>query len=297
MIPLSGGENHTHQLVEYSTSNEQFTDHGESYLSSTLGNSDGEFQKGQYFTQINGTTMFTVNGNDTTINVYHLESLSYYTLDTTIPINVGIWSCITSSEIPVSKLYITGGWDSVEDSLSHELQILSLENLSWLQSAPAMIDGRYNHGCIVVNNRLWTIGGDDAGLGLDSVEAILIEDIELNYWYKNGTLPTKVARFGLLTVDDLIFIIGGYIDGDTHSQSDTVYIIDTQQNSISTYEYNLPYAVQGISVLFIDYTIYGFGGWGNYAYFNSLFTLDLLRDLHVTIPSSFCNILLELMLS
>ena len=108
---ISGGDNNNNQLVKYEISNDVFVDFGVDYLSSTLGTVYGESGNGGYFTQINETTLFTVHWQDDSISVYNLQTLSYREWDTSIPLSSyhGENACISSSDTPIPRLYITGG--------------------------------------------------------------------------------------------------------------------------------------------------------------------------------------------
>ena len=280
---FSGGDDNSNQLVKYEISNDIFVDFGNDYLSSTLGNSDDEYGFGVYFTQINATTLFTINSHGGSINVYHLQSLSYDTLDTTIPTNVGIYGCLSSSESPSPKLYITGGYNS-GDSLNN-LQVLSLVDLQWVSSPPSMLKAREQHGCVVVNDTLWAIGG----YYVDSVEAINTTNIATETWTAIGSLNCELRLMGVTAVNEMIFIVGGYCR-DTSSFSDTVYTIDTVKNNISVYEYSLQIAVAGMPVVEVDYTIYGFGG--NIRSLTSLDSWMTLNLLCATIPNTTFNMIL-----
>ena len=103
----SGGFASRHDIVEYNIVTDEIIDLGVDYLNVTLGNDDGEFGYSKYFTQINGTTMYTINGNTGSINVYNLKSSPFYELDTTIPIDVYYYGCIASSDTPSPRLYIS----------------------------------------------------------------------------------------------------------------------------------------------------------------------------------------------
>ena len=257
--------------MEYVIVSNEFVDYGEDYISSALGNGDGENGWGIYFTQINDTTLYTINRNGDSINVYDLQSLSFYDLGTTIPVDVSFYGCIASAEIPTPRLYITGGKEWFREL--DDLQILGLDNLEWLASPPSMTTARAGHGCIVVNDILWAIGGED----LDSVEIISITEITTKSWQIIDSVPCQLGRFGLTLVDEMIFIVGGYC-WDTETYSDSVYTINTREMMISAYSESLPFAVNGMPVVMVDYTIYGFGGYiGSSVRIDSWMTLHMLR--------------------
>ena len=298
LVVSSGGAANEQQLVEYDITNGLFVDYGEDYLSSTLGNSDGDYGSGT-FTQFNATTLYSISPDGESINVYHLPTISYQKLGTQIPTFVDNEACISSSQSPLPRLYITGGYDN--DNLPYtkldRLQILELDDLQWLPSTPTMSVTRQLHGCIVVNDRLWAIGGFQE----DSFESMNIINITETTWNNIGNLSCELYNFGVIAVDDLIFIIGGYCS-ITHSSillssqfvTDTVFTIDTDTDTISVYADNLPYGVRGMSVIMVDYMIYGFGGLAGeagyqlYSWTDKWMALGMLRVLAIVLCFHCC---------
>ena len=69
---ISGGDPDNQQFVEYDILKDEFIDFGDDYLNTTLGNGDGEYGTSVYFTQINDSTLFTINHNRRTFNVHDL---------------------------------------------------------------------------------------------------------------------------------------------------------------------------------------------------------------------------------
>lgn len=260
--------------------NDTFIDYGEDYLSSTMGNADGEFGYGTYFTQINDTTLYTINCNGDSINVYDLQSLEFTDLGVSIPNDIDWSACIASSATPTPRLYITGGYERPDYNPAgfavKSSKMLNLDNLQW--SFGFMEYSRSSHGCIVANDLLWAIGGS----GRDSVETRNITNYAQNSWQERETLSLycQLASFGITAVDKLIFIVGGSCtEMYTNTRSDLVVYIDSENmNSIRYYPYRLPYAVSGMSIMLIDDTIYGFGGLDAYnaTILNSWMMLDVL---------------------
>ena len=247
-------------IVQYDITNDVFDDYGDVYLSETLGNADGVYSNGVSFTQINATMLFKINENGEYINIYDLSSLSYTVLGTTIPINVATSACMSSSQAPAPRLYVTGG---SELKARLELQVLNLNDLQWMTSPPKMAYVRFWHSCIVVNHVLWAI----AGYNTTSVEAINITNILTTNWDQIGSLSCTVNRGGVTAVNDMIFIVGGECgswpytsDDDVPVSIDTVHIINTVTKSIGVYEHTLPYTVETLAIVAVDGTIYGYDG-------------------------------------
>ena len=113
--------------------------------------------------------------------MYDLHSLSgdmtHQQLDTTMPTDVGNRGCIASSN-SLSSLYITGGFDD-DTGIMDDLQVLNLQDLTWIVNAPSMLYARLAHGCTVIDDTLWVIGY------VEAVEMIGItpsDDIGMELW-------------------------------------------------------------------------------------------------------------------
>ena len=270
-LALSGSSNnqYNNQLVQFDTATGTFIDYGVKYINETMGCDNGMyFWWGIYYTQINGATLYALSSHAGVMNVFDLQSLSYHDLGTSIPSNVQMYACTSSSNTPVPILYITGAPYIL--SLPQDVQFLRFDTMEWL-SAPSMLNARRYHGCIVANDRLWAIGGSYS----DSAEAINTTNIVNATWQLVGAL-TCPAFFGITSVDDLIFVIGGYCY-DNSTVSRHVQTIDTVTDTISIFEYSLPYGVRSIAVVAIDHTIYGFGGNSGTSFLDSWLTLEMLR--------------------
>lgn len=137
-LPISsGGHPDKWQLVKYNILDDVFVDYGVGYLNDTLGNSQGELGFGIHFSQINETTLFTMNiPESTSFGVYNLETLSYQDLN--IDRNFSAGDCMASSQVPSPRLYITGDWDV----------FLDLDEMKWKEDMPWMNEWRWGHGCM-----------------------------------------------------------------------------------------------------------------------------------------------------
>lgn len=231
--------------MKYDILNDEFVDYGTSYLS-TLCNSDGESGWGVYYTQYDDSTLYITGRYSQNINVYHLKTLSYHQLNTTIPIDVNERGCMASSDSPQSRLYIAGGYNAL-----YTFQVLNLADLSWMSSPPNMEYPRQYHGCVVVNNRLWAIGGS----ATDTVEAINIT--VLDAWQYIDSLQHNLYSFGLTEVSGLIYIVGGYGNG---GPVDIVHVIDTATDSVYIHSESLHFGRYYFPTVAVGGVIYGFGG-------------------------------------
>merc|ERR1719233_1037095 len=143
------------------------------------------------------------------IHSYRLDTDTVeYTDDVaTIPGTVYNTACLASSTTPSPRLYVTGGgviWETPRDTV----YILNVADEEWLDEGPSMQNARRGHGCIVVEDTLYVVGG-----GVAAVEAL---NINMNsgwgQWEDVVSLPADIAdiaEFGqLVAFDAVIYIIG-----------------------------------------------------------------------------------------
>ena len=222
---------------------------------------------GVYYSQLNHT-LYTIDYNvqtsvQDTIRIYDLRTMTSETLQQPIPLHVHAQACLASSNPANPTLYVTGGF---ADSLS-KLQIWQANE--W-REGPDMIHWRHSHGCIVVNNWLWVMGGLEA-----EMEAINISNIDSASWESTGDLGfgSKLISFGIVAVDNLIYVVGGSPDVDT------MYIIDTLNKGVANI--STEFLNYGMAVVAVDGIMYAFGGgWSSQSLSNSdrWAVYDLLSD-------------------
>ena len=228
--------------MEYNTLNIQFIDHGESYLPFDAA------AYGTYFTQFNATMMYLMDWAGHSLYAFYLKPLEMHTLATTIPVSVG-HGCIASFEM-TNSIYISGG-----DS-GTQLQVFDLDSETWLTSTPSMNSARNYHPCLVeaTNHRLYAI----AGYLVTSIESVDIVDIQNQIWtVMTEELPVPVTSAGVTSLNGIIYIISGF-DDSTGSNLNTVYMIDTSTDSVTTDI--LPYSTWGTYSVAVGRNIYAFGG-------------------------------------
>ena len=276
---------HSNQLVKYDIDNNKFTDYGEDYLSDTMGNWNGEHGSGGYYSQLNSTMLYTIASSGYYIHAYNLKELSFQQLNTTIPITAYDYAaCLASSETPSPRLYVTGADDGVYGM--DDLQVLDLDQSQWLTNMTSMQYNRSDHGCIVVDERLFVVGGDD----VTAIETIKVVDIESASWETFGTLSSDVFSFGQLVVfEEIIYIIGGFDYGTgAHASSiyyDTVYTIDTITNEIALDSNTIPFGASSIATICVGTPIYGFGGADGTKYKSGTVVLDDGTKLNLTLQN------------
>ena len=132
-------------------------------------------------------------------------------------------ACLASSNPSSPTLYVTGG--GAGNVSMRNLQIWEVNG--W-RNGPDMMNHRTGHGCIVVNGRLWVIAGHRT-----EMEAINTTNIDDSSWESKGDLDQNVSSFGVVAVDDLVYVIGGCYRCN-NSDVDIMYIIDTLNGDVST---------------------------------------------------------------
>ena len=277
----SGGDPERDQMIVYDMENDEFRNYGDDFLL-FLGNDHGEYGS-VFYSQINASTLFTVRESGDHIHVYDLnpESLSFHILEQSIPIFVGDAACLTSSETPSPRLYITGGHQNNGNQpviLSH-FQILDLDENSWYNGSD-MTFARYHHGCIVVNDTLWVLGT------VPEIEIMDTMDIYNSTWsiHSDLSLDVNISHFGITIFQTFMYIVGGWIsDYDSGHDSNIVYIIDTESN-LMTYA-TLSSAVSAVSLVSVQDNLYAFGGrlsrsdWWSGSIWNSWLSYEALSAL------------------
>merc|ERR1712157_377702 len=78
-------------------------------------------------------------------------------------------ACLASSTTPSPRLYVTGGGSFASPLDTVQIYEIDTEHEQWLAEGPSMLNGRAAHGCIVVDDTLYVVGG-----GVAAVEAINI---------------------------------------------------------------------------------------------------------------------------
>ena len=259
MSSHSGGFPDWDQRTKYSINLHEFQ-HGEDYLNQTF-NIYGELGTGIFYAQINATTLFTIDGTmGAQIHVYDLSSMSSasgFRELTDIPQPVNHTACLASSDSPIPQLYITGGTWTVDSTMPNKpldvFQIFTLDNNSW-STGRNMHFARHSHGCIVMNDTLWVMGY------IAAIETIDTTDLYHANWSVNDDLRIdNRTEFGMVAVDDLIYIVGGQFP--CYCTTNMVYIIDTISNNITTSFLPSDQGIAGLSMVAVDGTIYGFGGY------------------------------------
>ena len=184
--------------------------------------------------------------------------MTYETLQPPMPKHVGNDACLASSNPSSPTLYVTGGsvWNG-SDAGPLNLKKLQIWEANEWREGPDMIYSRERHGCTVVNDWLWIIGGNDR----IEMEAINISNIDESSWELKGHLDREIAEFGVVAIDHLIYVVGGCMECESSSRQqalDIMYMIDTLNGDVTAMSMGFP--IYGMPVVAVDGIMYGFWG-------------------------------------
>eukprot|EP01083_Nonionella_stella_P231236 816694_1 len=162
------------QFIKFSLIQSTFIDEGIAYLSQPT------YSYAQYYTQLDNHLWMLRGAQfiDFDINTY----TAYYP-DITVPIDIRRAGCLTSSQ---NHLIVVGGGDrhSHESYYFNTTQIYSITNAQWLQNMPTMTRRRSGASCIVVNEKLYAIGGTNQ-YKTDTVEKLNVININDATWIQS----------------------------------------------------------------------------------------------------------------
>lgn len=145
---------------------------------------------------------------------------------------------------------------------------------TWVKRAdmPTKRDG---FGVGIVNNRIYAIGGGgwpQVGAGGPFLTIIEEYDPKINRWRQKNEMPERRLAFSTVVLDDVIYLIGGFIWQDRIPQ----YLSTVDTYNPETEEWNdippMPISFMPFGAAVVDGNIYVFGGIGeNREHFTSVF--------------------------
>ncbi len=126
-----------------------------------------------------------------------------------------------------THVYVVGGWNSTAppiDRLRHEVfraPILAGGGLGpWTELSSAFPLSIDLHNSVIVNNRLYVLGGWNGAVPLNTVYFANINSNGISNWIQAAPLPQKLYRMSATTFNGYIYVAGGY---DTKNAQATVY--------------------------------------------------------------------------
>uniref|UniRef100_A0A3B4BKQ5 BTB domain-containing protein n=1 Tax=Periophthalmus magnuspinnatus TaxID=409849 RepID=A0A3B4BKQ5_9GOBI len=112
------------------------------------------------------------------------------------------------SSVEVSGLiYVCGGThtNNASSRILNECEVFDPNTEQWSKIC-RMKEARKNHGLVVVNNKIYAVGGQGATGGLDSVEYY---DIDNNKWYSASPVPWRGVSLKCAAVGEKIYVLAG----------------------------------------------------------------------------------------
>ncbi|XP_056438380.1 kelch-like protein 7 [Gadus chalcogrammus] len=116
--------------------------------------------------------------------------------------------CSHGSAEASGLIYVCGGTrgNNVSGRILNNCEVYDPSTQQWRELC-GMIESRKNHGLVVVNHRLYAIGGQGAAGGLDSVEYY---DIASNEWCAAAPMPWRGLTVKCAAVGDIIYVLAGF---------------------------------------------------------------------------------------
>jgi RHS repeat-associated protein len=168
-------------------------------------------------------------------------------------INIGAsvdGEALNSNVLDIFDVYRSGSVISEENDYTQYAQ-------NSLESKTAMPTSRHGLSVVVVDDKIYAIGGQSGSTYYSAVEEY---DPATNQWTTKASMPTARSYFGAVVYNGKIYCIGGY----TGSYSNKVEVYDPAANSWQTLS-NMPTARREAGVAELSGKIYALGGYnGSY---------------------------------
>lgn len=125
--------------------------------------------------------------------------------------------CGHSSVYANGLIYVCGGIEgpsqnNIERRVLRNCEVYDPNTQRW-KKIRGMKDARKNHGLVVVNNRIFAIGGQGATGALDSVECY---EIATKKWRSVSPMPLRDSRPNCAAVGEVIYVVSGKVTSPFH---------------------------------------------------------------------------------
>eukprot|EP01083_Nonionella_stella_P042366 114468_1 len=247
------------QFIKFSITQNTFIDEGTAYLS------QGTYSYAQHYTQLDNH-LWMLRGAH--FIDFDIATYTAYYPNITVPIDIRLAGCLTSSQ---NHLIVVGGGDqrsSTTGNMSYYLnttQMYSITNAHWLQNLPTMTQARSAASCIVVNDKLYAIGGTNQ-YKTDTVEKLNVANINDATWIQSqswelisGALNFPITRTRVVAHGQYIIQIGGLIQSGWNIMP-YVNVIDTQTGT-AQFMNNLPFRNVLSAPIIVNDVLHIFGGY------------------------------------
>ncbi len=172
---------------------------------------------------VNGDFVYVIGGKNATDSPVG----SIYSAQVKVDGSIDRWNVAAQLPVPVylqataatsTHLYIVGGWDGTRTrSEVWRAPFQAGGTLGAFQKVsdyPTTID---LHEAVIVQNRLYVLGGWNGTEGLNIVRYADIQSDGLGPWVTVNSLPSKIYRLAVTAYNDVIYVTGGY-DGVARTQ-------------------------------------------------------------------------------
>eukprot|EP01083_Nonionella_stella_P034652 94802_1 len=252
--------------MSFDLSSTTFTDYGDTLATQIYP------AAGQYYSQL-GNTLYLVEGYNHPDQLIHSFDVKAHTMTyslTQAPAAVSGVSdqCMASFSSDSDYLIVAGG-DDASDVYHNYVEIYDITNDVWLSNVPDMQQARTRHSCVVVDQRVYAIGGGDTqnaavGTTWEVLNLVDMANIQSESWSVMATaLSWEKDQFSAVVYGSDILLLGGspYEDDATRK---IVVVIDTITGAIDSASGPLIYGADSMSGIHAFGKLYTFGG----TYFN-----------------------------
>jgi N-acetylneuraminic acid mutarotase len=136
----------------------------------------------------------------------------------------------------------------------------SRENMSYWSNAENMSRARNELTAVVLNGKIFAMGGEDIAAGGGQTDTVEVYDIAKNKWASKGVadMPLPLDHTASATYDGKIYVVGGFLKGKV--PTDKVFVYEPQSNEW-TEARSLPSPIgAALNAEFIDGIMYVVGG-------------------------------------
>eukprot|EP01083_Nonionella_stella_P058858 154090_1 len=248
------------QVVEYSVTDQGFTDHGDEMQYNAYGGGD-------FYTQI-GNTIYMLSGSGSNLNTFDMTNRAYTPSWKSVSTPVSHTGCLASSSIAnIDYIYVVGGYDS--SNVLNKVQVLNTNTMQWLSNIPSMKTQRNRLSCIVDPStlQLYAIAGKNNGGATDpasflkTIEKIDVNNMGGNQWgIISSTLTFPAIGTRSIIYQERILVIGGRYADNGYKYLKTIHVIDPQTDEVTLPYTSLPRGVAEAAAVIMNGNLYVFGG-------------------------------------
>ncbi|MGE5042231.1 MAG: C39 family peptidase [Candidatus Levyibacteriota bacterium] len=207
-----------------------------------------------------------------------LGNINSFIPSSPLPENLGMGAATIAGD----RLYFSGGFrDSYASDKVYSASINSDGSLEEWELTGIMPEKRLGHGMVTYKGYLITLGGSDNSKYLSSVY-IAKPDANglISSWEQAESLPTPIYRASIVTIGNIILVIGGY---DGTSSTDKIYYAEINDDgTISPWSISsnhLPSGLHGAAEVVVGENLYIIGGYraASDSYLDSVYYTKLSR--------------------